>query len=120
MQDPGIEGPSSAAANLPTTAPTDRAVEGFPPTEAGPIRLRNEAVDWRNIDGEVVALDHKDSTYLSINRSGAVLWPALERGSTVEELVAILLEQFEVEPAQARADVETFLVRLSERNLLQG
>ncbi len=89
-------------------------------TGGATIRLRAEAVDWRHIDGEVVALDRNDSTYIAINPSGAALWPALERGATLDELVAILLERFEVQPAQARADVEAFLGHLSERDLIQG
>ena len=90
------------------------------PTAARPVRLRAEALDWREIDGEVVALARKDSTYLSVNRCGTALWPALARGATVDELVQILLERFEVEPARARADVEAFLDSLDQRGLIEG
>lgn len=97
-----------------------------PPTENPPssdlpgvVRLRAEAVDWREVDGEIVALDRASSVYLAINSSGAAMWPALVGGATIDELVDVLVARFEVEPPQARADVEAFVGDLAERRLLQ-
>ena len=86
------------------------------PTEI--LRLRNEKVDWREVEGEVVILHHAHSTYLAVNQSGAALWPALSRGTTVPELISILQERFGLEPDQAQSDVLAFIVSLSEHDLL--
>ena len=83
------------------------------------LRLRAGAVDWREVEGEVVVLEHDGSTYLAVNQSGAALWPALARGATVKELVEILCERFDVDTAQAQADVEAFAATLDERHLLE-
>lgn len=83
------------------------------------MRLRTAAVDWREVEGEIVALDRNNSAYLAINATGAVLWPALVRGSSVEELVALLRSEFDVDEARAEADVEDFVAMLRARDLLE-
>ncbi len=66
-----------------------------------------------------MALDRSESVYLAINPTGAALWPALVRGATVDELVGILLQRFDVEAGQARADVTAFVAELDGRDLLE-
>ncbi len=86
----------------------------------GRLRLKAEAVDWREVEGEVVVLDRKSSTYLAINATGAALWPSLDRGSSPDELVTLLQSEFDVDEARARADVEAFVVMLRDRDLLEN
>jgi hypothetical protein len=85
----------------------------------GALRLRPDAVDWREVEGEVVALDRISSTYLAINATGAALWPALVKGTDEDELVAVLLAEFAVDEVRARADVEAFVSMLAQRDLLE-
>ena len=82
------------------------------------VRLRDEKLEWREIDGEVVALDGQQSEYLGVNRAGAALWPLLASGTTREALVARLSESFGLDPARAAADVDAFVGSLAERGLL--
>ena len=56
--------------------------------------------------------------YVSINRTGAAIWPLLVEGATREELAEKLIAQFEIERAQAVADAEGFVAQLAERGLL--
>jgi hypothetical protein len=83
------------------------------------LRLRGEGVAWREIDGEIVALDAPTSTYLAANRTGALLWQALAKGATDEDLVSRLVETFGIDAETARADVERFLGELAARGLLE-
>ncbi len=83
------------------------------------VRLRKGAVEWREIDGEIVALEVESSTYISANRTGGLLWRRLTEGTTPDELVNELTARYEVEPAQARSDVAGFLGALTARGLLE-
>jgi hypothetical protein len=83
------------------------------------LRLRADALEWREIEGQVVVLDARKSTYLSVNLSGAPLWAELAKGTTKEALVDRLIDQFGLEPAQATNDVESFLRMLEEQELLE-
>lgn len=82
------------------------------------LRLRDRSLTWLEIQGELVALDESASEYLSANDTGLVLWQALAEGSSRDELVARLLDRFEVDEAQATADVDSFVGELQARGLL--
>jgi Coenzyme PQQ synthesis protein D (PqqD) len=84
------------------------------------LRLRDSDLTWLEVQGELVALDESASAYLSANDSGLVLWQALGQGSSREELVALLLERFDVDEDRAAADVDAFLADLRARDLLQS
>lgn len=84
------------------------------------VRLREGAVEWREIDGEIVALEVASSTYIAANRSGGILWLRLKDGTTRDELVDELTTRYDVEPAQARTDVAGFLAALTARGLLES
>ena len=76
-----------------------------------------ETTTWREVDGEVVALELKESVYYSIGGSGNLLWTRLADGATKDDLVAALTaEHADVEPAVAEADVQEFL----DEGLKQG
>lgn len=81
-------------------------------------RLRDEGLSWRRIEEEVVAVDVPTSTYLTANDSGTVLWQALAEGATRDELAALLVDRFGLEPEAAGADVDHFLAQLREQGLL--
>lgn len=55
---------------------------------------------------------------ITLNESGCILWKALEKGADIEQLTALLAEQYEVEPDQAKRDVENFLESLREQKVL--
>jgi Coenzyme PQQ synthesis protein D (PqqD) len=82
------------------------------------LRLRPEALVWREIDNELVAVDMASSTYLSANRSGALLWQMLATGTTHAELVEQLIDRFGIPADRATSDVDAFLRGLEGRELL--
>lgn len=84
----------------------------------GEVRLRAGAVEWREVEGEVVALDLDSSEYLAVNRTGAVIWPLLVEGATREELAARLATSYTIDRSSAERDVDRFLAALSQRGLL--
>ncbi len=86
---------------------------------SGKLRLRNQALEWREIEGEVVAVDTRKAIYMAINHTGAVLWPALAEGATREELVERLTKSYEVDRGAAEGDVDAFVAMLEEQDLLE-
>ena len=83
------------------------------------VKLRADGMPWREVEGEVVALDLETSSYFAVNRTGAALWPALRQGATRGELIARLSDSFGVDHATAAEDVEVFLAGLREHGLLE-
>ena len=83
------------------------------------IRLRSDDLFWRELQGEIVALDAAGSRYVSANASAATLWKRLVEGATEADLVDSLCERFRVSRDVAEADVTAFLEQLSSRGLLE-
>lgn len=84
------------------------------------LKLRRDAVDWLDVDGEIVILDMNKSRYMSINHSGAEIWRLLNRGATRQQLIDNLKELYGIDDDQATTDVDGFLSALSEHGLLEG
>jgi hypothetical protein len=82
------------------------------------LKLRETDLHWREIDGEIVALEARGSQYVAANGAGAVLWRALVVGTTREGLVDELVRAYGIGRARAEADVERFLDALAEHSLL--
>lgn len=55
---------------------------------------------------------------VNLNETGAFLWKILEKGATPEELLAKLLEEYDVDEATARQDIDAFINKLREAKLV--
>ena len=99
--------------------PDDSAPWGSTRPVENPIKLRSDALEWREIEGELVALDLRSSTYLAVNRTGTTIWPGLVAGETRDELVGRLAQAFDIPRAAAEADIDAFLRELEEQDLLE-
>jgi hypothetical protein len=82
------------------------------------LKLRDTDLHWREIDGEIVALEGQQSQYVAANGAGTVLWRALVAGTTHDQLVDELIRTYGIERGRAAADVDRFLHALAEQQLL--
>lgn len=77
----------------------------------------------RNIAGSdiVVPVGNASKVFngmITLNDSGAFLWSALQKDTTVDEVVAKLTSEYEVSTEQATADVQKFVDMLRENDLI--
>lgn len=84
----------------------------------GPVRLRAGGLSSREVGGELVVLDFDNSQYFTVRGSGIYLFELLAEEHDREELVAALLDRYEVDEDTARGDVEEFLSDLAAAGLL--
>lgn len=68
------------------------------------VPVRTRAVDFSGI--------------IKLTETGAFLWKLLEKGADREELISLLLSEYEVDEAAAAADVDRFVDKLREADLL--
>lgn len=69
------------------------------------VPVRTRAVDFSGI--------------IKLSESGAFLWKILENGADREELVKALLDEYAVDEATASADVDRFVSKLNEADLIE-
>lgn len=83
------------------------------------MKLRAHDITWREIDGDLVILDLRSSTYMTANASGAVLMKELTEERTDDELVRALVDAYGITHDQAEADVRSFVQVLADGGLLE-
>lgn len=88
------------------------------PTAQATVQLRADAVSWREVDGEIVALDLAVGDYLAINATGVTVWTALADGTTERRLGDLLIERYDISRSRADDDVASFLGALEARGLV--
>ena len=76
----------------------------------------------RKVAGQTVVLPSGDeldlNMMITLNDTGKFLWERLEVGAEMDELVAGLLAEYDVDEATARAGVERFVAKLNENGVL--
>ncbi len=82
------------------------------------LQLKVDDVVWREVGDELVILELSTSTYLTLNGTAKQLWEGLVTGTTVDALVETLTQRYKITPQHARADAQSFLAALTERDLL--
>ncbi len=83
------------------------------------IRLKARALEWREIDGELVALEADSSVYLAANPAATLLWRRLADGATRAGLCEALVSEYAIDPGLAERDVDTFLAQARELHVLE-
>jgi hypothetical protein len=84
-------------------------------------RLRvNGSVVSAELENEAVLLNVETGIYFGIDAVGTEIWKLLEEGATEDEIVARLLEEYDVEAAELRTDVIEFLDVLQKNGLAQA
>ena len=77
----------------------------------------------RTVAGENVVVPSGDDLNLNmmitLNETGKVLWEQLEKGAEEEELVALLLQEYDVEEQTAREHVTRFVGKMRENGFLK-
>jgi len=71
------------------------------------------------VDGRTVLLSPRDFSYHGLDPVGARIWGLVEQPRTVGEVVAALVEAYDVEPDRCRADLLPFVVRMVDIGTLE-
>ncbi len=74
---------------------------------------------WREVDGEIVALDPHRGYYYGIEGAGMRIWELLQRPTTFQTLLRILRDEYNVEEQQLRADLVSMCERLERCHLIE-
>ena len=74
---------------------------------------------FRLVGDEAVLVNLNTEVYLGLNPVGTRMWHALSGASSIQAAYDELLREYEVEPAQLRADLEEFIDQLRTQKLIE-
>jgi hypothetical protein len=83
------------------------------------LQLRKDDLAWQELDGEIVVLDLRSSTYFVINGSGTQLWERLAADASTDDLAEELASAYDLPPAAAREHTADFVSELRHKGLLE-
>nr|WP_295930375.1 PqqD family protein [uncultured Dyadobacter sp.] len=72
------------------------------------------------VAGETVILNHTKGAYYGLDEVGALIWDTLEKGpQTIESLYEVVTNEYEVDQATCRNDVDGLLKELISEKLVE-
>jgi hypothetical protein len=78
----------------------------------------NPSVIYRELSGEVVLLNLQSGVYYGLDTVGSRIWQLLMESRGLDEVCAIMLDEYDVDPDTLQADVETLVGELSDKGLV--
>lgn len=94
-------------------------VRSLPALQANAFYTSHEEVVACDLDDGRALLDLRKSKYYKLNNTGALVWEWLEEGATIDTLAEKMMEQFSVEDAQCRADINGILSSFLDAGLIE-
>ena len=81
--------------------------------------LISPEVLFRELAGEAVLLDLKSQRYFGLDPVGTRIWQLLDERRRTDGLLEAMLDEFDVEEAQLRQDLDAFLHQLTDAGLIE-
>ena len=78
-----------------------------------------DTVFAQEVDGEMVLLDMNSENYFGLDEVGTAIWQAMQEKETLQEVLDVLLEQYEVESDVLEKDLSDFVAKLAESELVE-
>lgn len=85
----------------------------------GAVLKPHADLSWRDVNGELVALNVKSGEYFVFNEIGRLVWLAMAEGKTAAETLKQILDEYDVEEQDAVSDVRKFVGGLLEKSLVE-
>lgn len=81
--------------------------------------VRNADLIAADMDGDTVMMSIERGEYYGIGGVGSRVWGLLEQPISLNNIVATICAEFEVDKANCQADMESFIVELQRLGLIQ-
>jgi hypothetical protein len=80
---------------------------------------RSREIAARVLGGEMMIMSARDSNLFTLNDVGTAIWQAADGATPLEEIVQQkICAEFEVDPAEALKDAESFVRELAQHGIL--
>ena len=79
---------------------------------------RNQSIFASIVDDELVMMDGEQGLYFGLNPVARKIWELLETPMSYEKLLDSLTRLYEVDREQCQRDIEPFLLKMIEHNLV--
>lgn len=82
------------------------------------MRIRSTDISARTIGDETIVLSLPASRYFTIGGVGTRVFELLAEDRSIEDLIGVIVDEYEIDPDIARRDIQAFLDKLRDAQLL--
>lgn len=82
------------------------------------MRIRSTDISARTIGDETIVLSLPASRYFTIGGVGTRVFELLAEDRSIEDLIGVIVDEYEIAPDIARRDIQAFLDKLRDAQLL--
>lgn len=82
------------------------------------IRVKEKVV-FRDLKGEAVLLNLETGVYFGLDSVGSRIWNLIQEHESLEKVLGILLEEYEVEKARCQKDLLEILAQMNEKGIIE-
>jgi hypothetical protein len=100
------------------SANPDAAETRGEPSSKGPVVRPDADVVAQRLGDEIVMVHLRTNQIFVLNRTGARFWELLAEGTSLDDLRARLLAEFDVDEAKLDQELENFVAALSKEKLI--
>lgn len=81
--------------------------------------VATEGILSTELEEETVLLDRETGTYYGFNEVATQVWHCVQEPRTVDEVIEILVTEYDVDPDRLEADLDGFLQELRDAELIE-
>jgi hypothetical protein len=86
--------------------------------DLGTVLAKNPSAAYRVYEGKATVVLLERAEVKVVNEAGSLVWDRIDGRRTLEEIVQTVIDEFDVEPEQARRDVLEFVASLREHGMV--
>jgi len=81
---------------------------------------RIKSIEWKEVEGETILLNHKKNEFFVLNETGTIVWKKLNGKNSEEMISKELAKKFKVTEKKALADTKQLIKKLVSINLARN
>ena len=83
------------------------------------IPVKNSTIQYQMIDHQAVLVMPVEGKVKVLNQVGAFIWDKIDGILSLNDLIKLITDTFEIHPEQATFDLIEFLQELKQKNMVQ-
>ena len=81
---------------------------------------RSESITSRDVEGEMLLVDTQNMQVHQLNRTASVVWEKCDGMHTVGDIIASLINEYDVKPEVAKQEVISLIAQLQDLKLIMS
>jgi hypothetical protein len=82
------------------------------------IKRKGGQLVTSELDDDLVMMDIKNGSYISLNRTGRIIWQEIEQPLVVTDLIHRLTERYDINESVCTIETLQFLNKMAEQKLI--